>query len=111
MRDFVENHQDEAKLWIKPIEECDQDNLPNLLNCDLYKKILKKFVMRRLESVDNIARENFNKCGVGDVIEIVQGSACDVLRDLPDDFHLRVIRRGFRRLSSQRTLRSSSAWM
>ena len=36
----------------------------------------------------SIARENFNKCGVGEVIEIVQGSACDVLRDLPEDFKI-----------------------
>lgn len=36
----------------------------------------------------SIARENFNKCGVGDVIEIVQGSACDVLRDLPENFKI-----------------------
>ena len=36
----------------------------------------------------SIARENFNKCGVGDVIEIVQGSACDVLRDFPKDYKI-----------------------
>lgn len=36
----------------------------------------------------SIARENFNKCGVGDVIKIVQGSACDVLKDLPKDFKI-----------------------
>lgn len=72
VRDFVENHSDESKLWIKPVDECDQDNLPNLLNCDLYKKILKKFVMRRLESVDNIAKENFQaELDEADVIDIV----------------------------------------
>lgn len=36
----------------------------------------------------SIARENFNKCGVGDIIEIVQGSACDVLRNLPEDYKI-----------------------
>ena len=72
VRDFVENYSDEAKLWIKPINECDQDNLPNLLNCDLYKKLLKKFVMRRLESVDNIAKENFqDELDEADVVDIV----------------------------------------
>ena len=71
-RDFIENYSDEAKLWIKPIEECDQSNLPNILNCDLYKKLLKKFVMRRLESVDNIAKENFqDEIDEADVIDIV----------------------------------------
>ena len=72
MRDFIENYSDEANLWIKPVEECDQDNLPNLLNCDLYKKLLKKFVMRRLESVDNIARENFQaELDEADVVDVV----------------------------------------
>ena len=71
-RDFTENYADEAALWVKPAEETDQDNLPNLLNCDLYKKLLKKFVMRRLESIDNIARENFqNELDEADVIDIV----------------------------------------
>lgn len=71
-RDFTENHADEAALWIKPAEETDQNNLPNLLNCDLYKKLLKKFVMRRLESVDNIARENFqSELDEAEVIDIV----------------------------------------
>ena len=64
-KEFTEKHPDEAILWIKPIDECDQNNLPNLLNCDTYKKILKKFVMRRLESIDNIAKENFQ-----DVIDV-----------------------------------------
>ena len=71
-RDFIENYQDEAKLWIKPVEECDQDNLPNLINCDLYKKLLKKFVMKRFESIDNIAKENFqNEIDNADVVDIV----------------------------------------
>lgn len=71
-RDFVENYQDESKLWIKPADECDQANLPNLLNCDLYKKLLKKFVMRRLETVDNLAKENFQaELDEADAIDIV----------------------------------------
>ena len=36
----------------------------------------------------SIARENFIKCGVSDKITIIQGSACDVLRDLPEDFEI-----------------------
>ena len=71
-RDFIENYSDEASLWLKPADETDQDNLPDILNCDLYKKLLKKFVMRRLESVENIARENFqNEIDEADVIDIV----------------------------------------
>lgn len=72
VREFCELHPDEANAWIKPVEECDQDNLPNLLNCDLYKKILKKFVMRRLEAVDSIAKENFqDEIDEADAIDIV----------------------------------------
>lgn len=72
VRDFIENHADEAKLWIKPVDECDQSNLPDILNCDLYKKLLKKFVMKRLESVDSIARDNFqNEIDAADAIDIV----------------------------------------
>lgn len=72
VRDFIENHADEAKLWIKPIDECDQSNLPDILNCDLYKRLLKKFVMKRLESVDSIARDNFqNEIDAADAIDIV----------------------------------------
>lgn len=48
-----------ASTWIKPPEEVDQSNLPNLLNCEEFKKILKQFTMKRLETVDWIARENF----------------------------------------------------
>ena len=37
-RKFEEKYPDDASYWIKPVEECDQENLPNLLNCDNYKK-------------------------------------------------------------------------
>lgn len=71
-RDFIENYSDEAKHWIKPVEECDQSNLPNLINCDLYRKLLKKFVMKRFESIDNIAQENFqSEIADADVVDIV----------------------------------------
>lgn len=36
----------------------------------------------------SIARENFKKCGVDEIITIVQGSACDVLSELPEDFKI-----------------------
>ena len=36
----------------------------------------------------SIARENFIKCGISDRITIIQGSACDVLKDLPQDFKI-----------------------
>ena len=77
VRDFMENHVDESSHWIKPIDECDQNNLPNLLNCDVYKKILKKFVMKRLESVDYIAKENFQR-------ELDEADAIDIIFAMDD---------------------------
>lgn len=71
-KNFTDDYPDEARLWIKPANECDQKNLPNLLNCDLYKRLLKKFVMRRLEAVDNIAKANFQaELDKADVIDVV----------------------------------------
>lgn len=70
--EFQRKHPDEAAYWIKPVDEVDQNNLPNILNSDLYKKILKKFVMKRLESVDFIVRQNFqNELDLADKVDIV----------------------------------------
>lgn len=76
-KEFVEKHPDEAVHWIKPVEGVDQKNLPNLLNCDTYKRVLKKFVMRRLESVDYIAKENFQS-------EIDEADAVDIVFAMDD---------------------------
>ena len=77
VRDFTEKYPDDAAYWIKPIEECDQDNLPNLLNCENFKKVLKKFVMKRLESVDSVAKSNFQD-------EIDQCDAIDIVFAMDD---------------------------
>lgn len=67
-KDFLE----EASVWIKPPEECDQKNLPNLLNCDTFKQILVKQTMKRLETVDYIAKANFqDELDCADKIDIV----------------------------------------
>lgn len=72
IKEFLDKEPADAAYWIKPIDECDQKNLPNILNCDSYRRILKKFVMKRLESVDNIARENFqNELDQADIIDII----------------------------------------
>ena len=76
-KDFIDKKPDIAAQWIKPVDECDQDNLPNLLNCDEYKKILKKYTMYRLEAVDNIAKENFQD-------ELDQADAIDVVFAMDD---------------------------
>lgn len=57
--DFQRNYPDEASLWIKPADETDQDNLPNLLNSQVYRRILKQYLMRRLETIESIVRQNF----------------------------------------------------
>lgn len=57
--EFQKKYAEESSVWIKPPEECDQNNLPNLLNCATFVKVLKRFVMKRLETVDSIVRQNF----------------------------------------------------
>lgn len=72
IKTFTEKHPDDAVYWIKPAEECDQKNLPNLLNCDNYKKVLMKQVMWKLESVEEVAKANFqNEMDECDVIDVV----------------------------------------
>ena len=69
---FQKDFPEEASVWIKPPEECDQNNLPNLLNCDTFKRILVKQTMKRLETIDYIAKANFqNELDCADKIDIV----------------------------------------
>lgn len=71
-RMFIEKYPEDANYWIKPVDECDQNNLPNILNCDNYKKILKQQVMWKLENIDNIAKDNFqSELNQADVIDII----------------------------------------
>lgn len=69
---FTERYPEDAATWIKPADECDQKNLPNLLNCDNYKKCLKQQVMWKLESVEEVAKANFqseiDECGAIDIV-------------------------------------------
>ena len=57
--EFVKKSSSEASVWVKPAEEVDQKNLPNLLNCETYKRILKRFVMKRLETIDWQLKSHF----------------------------------------------------
>lgn len=59
VKDWMEKYPEETSTAIKPAEECDQKNLPNLLNYDNFRYCLKKNTARRLENVDYIARTNF----------------------------------------------------
>lgn len=46
------------KQWMKPANETDQANLPNILNCPEFKKFLKGCTMKKLEAVDWVLKEN-----------------------------------------------------
>lgn len=74
--DFQKNYSDEASLWLKPVDECDQENLPNLINCQTFRRILKQYVEKRLETIDGIVKANFQ-----DVVDSCDGIdmlvACD----------------------------------
>lgn len=77
VKTFADKHPDDAAYWIKPVEDCDQSNLPNLLDCDNFKKMLKQQVMWKLESIDNIAKDNFQQ-------EINDAEAIDIVFAMDD---------------------------
>ena len=74
--DFQRECPDEAAVWIKPVEECDQESLPDLLGCQSFRRILKKYYMKRLETIDDIVNRNFEQetCGSANVDVLF---ACD----------------------------------
>lgn len=59
LKEWQTKFPDDAAYWIKPPEETDQENLPDLLGCESFKRVLKLFVMKRLESVEYYAKRNF----------------------------------------------------
>ena len=72
VNEFVKRYSDDAKHWIKPAEEVDQQNLPNLLNCDSFRRVLKKMTMRRCEVIDRVMRQNFqDDIDAADRIDII----------------------------------------
>ena len=69
---FQKKYPQEAAYWIKPVEEVDQKNLPNLLNCENFKKVLKRYVMKRLETIDQLTKANYqDEIDSADRIDIV----------------------------------------
>lgn len=72
VNDFERRYPNDAAVWIKPPEECDQKNLPNLLNCLTFRQVLKQTVIRRLETIDDVLRQNFQaEIDLADQIDIV----------------------------------------
>ena len=49
---FMKNEKELASIWLKPADEVDQHNLPDLTNCLEFMKILRKHVMSKLESIN-----------------------------------------------------------
>ena len=70
--EFQRKASNEASHWLKPAEETDQENLPDILGCETYKRILKKFVMKRCETIDWQLRGHFqDELDAVDKIDIV----------------------------------------
>lgn len=56
---YIENYKLEASTMIKPAEETDQENLPDLLVSDAFKKELKTSTIKRCEMIDFLLKKNF----------------------------------------------------
>ena len=59
--EFSSKYPQLAAHWIKPAEEVDQANLPDLTACSEFTKILRKFVMKRFETIDWLTKRNFQQ--------------------------------------------------
>lgn len=57
--EFEKRYPIVAAEWLKPVEECDQDNLPDLMCCAEYRKVLRQYVMNKLQALEGIAKTNF----------------------------------------------------
>jgi len=57
--EFTKRYPSAAAEWLKPVDECDQDNLPDLISCNEYRKVLRQYVMGKLQALEGIARTNF----------------------------------------------------
>ena len=86
---FQKKYPQEAAYWIKPAEEVDQKNLPNLLNCDNFKKILKRYVMKRLETIDQLTKANYqDEIDSADRIDIVFAVDDHLTKNFRKDLYL-----------------------
>lgn len=70
--DFSKKDSIEAKYWLKPANEVDQHNLPDILGCEVFKRILKKTVMKKCEVLDWYLKSNFqDQIDLVDKVDIV----------------------------------------
>lgn len=57
--EFKKQAPEEASYWLKPAEEVDQANLPDLLGCETFKKILRRQAMKRIETLSWLLDSRF----------------------------------------------------
>lgn len=70
--EFMRKHSEEASHWIRDPEEVDQSFLPDLTACATFVKILRKFVMKRLETIDWHLRSHFqDQFDTADKVDII----------------------------------------
>lgn len=55
---WKDNYPDDAALHVKPVNETDQNNLPNIIVSKLFRRELGKVVQRKLESILWIVKNN-----------------------------------------------------
>ena len=55
---WKDKYSEEYSFTLKPAEETDQDNLPNLLNSDTFRRVLSKNVQMKLEGLIWIVKNN-----------------------------------------------------
>ena len=58
MNNWSKKNKAECNSLVKPAEETDQDNIPNLLVSETFKRELKTSVMKKLQSIDWILKRN-----------------------------------------------------
>jgi len=58
VKTWAKNYHDDSSLYLKPIEETDQENLPNILVSNYFKRELRKAVQNKLESLLWMAKNN-----------------------------------------------------
>lgn len=70
--EFQKKDPIEAKIWIKDAEEVDQTNLPDLISCEAFRRILKRVAMRKCEVLDYYLKGHFqDQIDMADSIDYV----------------------------------------
>lgn len=69
---FQKRYPEEASIWLKPLDDIEPNNIPNILNCESFKKVLKTNMMNKCETIDWLAKQNCqDKIDSSDDVDIV----------------------------------------